>query len=105
VTTGTKLVCPLCGGTLNIRLEGFSCEEAVGGAYVKGRVALTCSATGKCPYMHTTNVKTASRRTIDKLKQIVGDVVVSLSSLGPWETFAMSDKPRRKYSPRVRRNK
>ena len=44
-----NLICPLCKSTLNIRVDGFTCHEASGGPYLKGRVALICSRSRSGP--------------------------------------------------------
>lgn len=93
-----NLNCPLCGSKLNIRVDGFTCHEAAGGPYLKGRVALLCSGEQtkpvekRCRYMHTTNIKTDCAVTIKQMEKLVGKLVVKMPSLGPWTTFAMAEK-------------
>ncbi len=96
-----ELTCPLCKSRLNIRLDGFTCHEASGGPYLKGRIALSCSdRQRKCKYMHTTNIKTASKSVMRRLEQIVGNLIVKLPGLGPWEIFALKEGERKAKKPR-----
>jgi hypothetical protein len=94
--------CPLCKATLNIKIEGFTCQESSGGPYLKGRVALMCSNTSskidaekRCRYMHTTNFKTSSVATMEKLERVAGELIRKLPDFGPWEVFALSEKERK----------
>lgn len=94
--------CPLCKAKLNIKIEGFMCIEAAGGPYLKGRVCLTCSNTSaetdankRCRYMHTTNFRTVSQTTMDRLERVAGDLIRKLPDFGPWEVFALSEKERK----------
>lgn len=95
--------CPLCKATLNIKIEGFTCQEAAGGPYLKGRVALTCSNSHtepekRCRYMHTTNFKTSSVDTMKRLEKITGELIRKLPDFGPWEVFNLAEGERK---PRV----
>lgn len=86
--------CPICKARLNIKIDGFTCQQAVGGAYLKGRVALTCS--GKdCKYMHTTNFKTESQKTMDRLERVAGELIRKLPDFGPWEIFHLAERERK----------
>lgn len=94
--------CPLCKNRLNIKVDGFTCFEASGGPYLKGRVALICSNTSaatqaekRCRYMHTTNFKTSTPGSIDSLEKLAGELIHKLPDFGPWEVFAFSERERK----------
>lgn len=89
--------CPLCQSRLNIKIDGFTCAEAVGGAYLKGRVALICSDAKKkqCRYMHTTNFETSSEKTMAKIESVAAQLIRKLPDFGPWETFALAEREHR----------
>lgn len=87
------MTCPLCGKPLDVRLDGFTCNAAVHGVYLKGSARLTCSDTA-CKYMHSTNFTTRSKVLIDKLLDAIGRGVAKLPDMGPWEVFSIRDKPR-----------
>ena len=92
-----KLACPLCGSKLNIRVDGFTCHEASGGPYLKGRIALTCSNKAtepakRCVYMHTTNFKTSAAKTIERMEKVAGELIHKMPDFGPWEAFSLAEK-------------
>lgn len=103
-----KLTCPICKSKLNIKIDGFTCHNASGGPYLKGRVALHCSHRAtepakRCRYMHTVNVKTSALATIERMEQIIGELVHKMPDFGPWEQFAFAEKeskPRGGYQRR-----
>lgn len=94
-----KLTCPLCKQRLNIKVEGFTCHEAVHGPYLRGRVALSCSK-HECRYLHTTNFQTKSMPLIEKMEDLAGKLILKLPDFGPWQVFTLAEKERR---PRRRR--
>jgi hypothetical protein len=94
------LSCPFCKKRLNLKFSGFTCVGAVYGPYLKGNVTLECSD-HKCPYRHSLSFKADKGDVIDRAERLFRDLVQRLPGLGPWETFYINEKGKRKV--RIRR--
>jgi len=90
-----KLTCPLCKKPLDFKIEGFTCNSAVGGKYVKGCVRLTCS-NHSCDYLHSTNFQTKAGSVIARIEALIGMALTKLPNFGPWEVFRAAEKTRQR---------